>query len=282
MTLDTTPEGNPASQDEHPFDVATRLDVREAGVFTARTSPHYANMVGPFGGITAATLLKAACVHPERIGEPIALTVNFAGPLSEGEYTVAARPARTNRSTQHWIVEAWQGGELAATATAVFAIRRETWSLTEARFPDVPPASSIPREPPLARTVWPRAYDMRFVHGALDMASADPLRDDSTSTLWIRDEPPRPLDFPSLAAICDAFFPRIFVRRPKWVPIGTVTLTVYFHADSAMLAAHGARELLGTARALQFRNGFFDQTAEVWSPEGELFATTHQAVYYRE
>ena len=33
---------------------------------------------GPFGGITAAALIRAIETHPDRIGEPLALTVNFA------------------------------------------------------------------------------------------------------------------------------------------------------------------------------------------------------------
>jgi hypothetical protein len=40
--------------------------------------------------------------------------------------------------------------------------------------------------------------------------------------------------------------------------------------------------VLGHARALQYRNGFFDQSAELWSPGGELLAVTHQMVYFKE
>jgi hypothetical protein len=36
-------------------------------------------MAGPFGGVTAATLLRAIEVHPDCLGEPVAPTVNFAG-----------------------------------------------------------------------------------------------------------------------------------------------------------------------------------------------------------
>jgi len=40
--------------------------------------------------------------------------------------------------------------------------------------------------------------------------------------------------------------------------------------------------VLGTARALCFRNGYFDQSAEVWGDDGRLLASSHQMVYYRE
>jgi hypothetical protein len=98
----------------------------------------------------------------------------------------------------------------------------------------------------------------------------------------VRDVPERPLDFPALASICDVFFPRVMIRRQRWSPIGTVTLTSYFHADSQTLGRVGSRHLLGVARAQAYRDGFFDQSAEVWSPEGELLATSHQMVYFKD
>jgi len=266
----------------HPFDAAIRLEEQSEGHWRGHTHEAYGNMVGPFGGATAATALAAVLAHPARQGEPIALTVNYAGPVAQGPFDVEAVAVRTNRSTQHWSVQMRQGAEVVATATAVLATRRDTWSAVEAGFPQAPPADAVPRTPPLDRVRWTRAYDMRFVQGPLQMATPPAAEQDSVSLLWVRDEPPRALDFCSLAALCDVFFPRIFVKRANWVPIGTVSFTVYFHADGATLAAMGSQHLLAHARAQQFRNGYFDQSAELWGPGGELLAVTHQIVYYKQ
>ncbi|MGD1111116.1 MAG: acyl-CoA thioesterase domain-containing protein, partial [Mycobacterium sp.] len=59
----------------HPFDHAIELDTIDANTRRGRTHPEWANMVGPFGGITAAALIHAIETHPDRIGEPLALTV---------------------------------------------------------------------------------------------------------------------------------------------------------------------------------------------------------------
>jgi hypothetical protein len=59
-------------------------------------------------------------------------------------------------------------------------------------------------------------------------------------------------------------------------------MTVYFHADAATLAALGDAHLLAHASAHQFRNGYFDQAAQLWGAGGELLAVSHQIVYYRE
>jgi acyl-CoA thioesterase len=266
----------------HPLDRATRLVRNDDGSLSGRTEPAYANMVGPFGGVTAATMLNAALAHPERLGDPIALTVNYAGPLVDGEFTIDARPVRTNRSTQHWSISAAQDDGVATTATAVFALRRQTWASTEAGFPQVPPADSLQRLHADVMPQWTRRYDMRFVRGGWPDPTKPEHELDSVSTLWIRDDPPRPLDFLSLAAISDIFFPRVMIRRPRWVPAGTVSLTTYFHADAKQLAAEGERPVLGTARASHFGLGYHDQSAEIWSEGGALLATSHQIVYYKE
>jgi hypothetical protein len=264
----------------HAFDAAIALSPTGDDTYGGQTHPAYGNMVGPFGGTIGATLLNAIMCHPQRLGEPVSLTVHYAAPIADGGFVVHARRMRTSRSTQHWLVELVQGDETAAFATAVTANRRDTWGATDVAFPAAPPADSIARAQPIERAAWTACYDMRFIEGG--PGATDGGDNTSQSQLWIRDQPPRPLDYLSLAAICDAFFPRIFVRRPKWVPIGTVALTTYFHADPAELGDVGANPVLGVARGLHFGKGFFDQSAEVWSAAGILLATSHQVVYYKE
>lgn len=58
-------------------------------------------------------------------------------------------------------------------------------------------------------------------------------------------------------------------------------MTIYFHADSAELQSVGDDFLLGCARGNRFSNGYFDQSAELWSRSGALLATTHQLVYFK-
>ncbi|WP_343633247.1 thioesterase family protein [Roseateles sp.] len=267
----------------HDLDQAILLAPAGGDRFAGATTPAYANMVGPFGGTTSAAMLNAVLLHPARIGEPIALTVNFASALADGAFEIDARPARTNRSTQHWVLELTQNGEVAATGSAVFAQRRDTWSAHEAERPaDVPPAEELRRMPTAGSPAWVSRYDMRFLPGYAPGPFNGEEQSHSVSRFWVRDEPPRPMDFPSLAAICDCFFPRIFIRRRRPAPIGTVTLSTYFHADTTLLAQQSDRHVLARAKALNFRNGYFDQTAEVWSDDGQMLASTHQMVYFKE
>lgn len=266
----------------HPFDTALALQAQADGTFLGHTSAAYANMVGPFGGITAAQALNAVLQHPQRLGDPISLTVNFAAAVADGPFTVTARPARTNRSTQHWVIEMLQNGETVLTGTAFFGLRRDTWGADEHAMPDVAAAGEVVRATGPARVEWVKRYEMRFAEGAIPTEWHGSDHGASRTLLWLRDDPPRPLDFASLTALSDVFYPRVWRRRPLMVPVGTVSMTVYFHADAALLQSTGSGYLLGQTQAQAFRNGYFDQTAQLWNEAGQLLVTTHQVVYYKE
>jgi acyl-CoA thioesterase len=265
----------------HPFDDAIDLTTIGPDARRGRTHPEWANMVGPFGGITAAAMLRAIEAHPDRIGEPLALTINFAAPIADGEFAITLRAARTNRTNQHWVVELSQDGVAKTTATAVFAITREGWSDTQLHPLSAPPPEQVAAGGnPTDLIPWTRLYDMRYVEGHFPGEGAQPSAS-STTTLWVRDRAGRPVDYPALAAVSDIFFPRVFLRRGGFVPAGTISLTTYFHADQQQLDTLGDDFVLGNAYANRFTRGYFDQSAQVWSRAGELLASTHQIVYFK-
>ena len=271
----------------HPLDDALALTAREPGHYQGRTTQAYWNMVGPYGGITAATLVQAMLQHPDCLGEPISLTVNYAAAVGTGPFTLQATPVRTNRSTQHWtltLLQADASGALrvTTTATAVTAVRRDTWGACDIPMPTVPPAAQLASATlPGPAPEWIQRYDMRMLEGGLP-TRWDGSGDGSLTRMWVRDAEPRALDWPALTAMADVFFPRVWLRRSTHVPAGTVSMTVYFHANQAQLQATGIRHVLAQARGQQFGNGFFDQTAQLWNADGVVLATSHQIVYFKE
>lgn len=271
----------------HAFDTALALNPIAPGRYAGRTSEAYWNMVGPFGGCTAATVLRAVLSHPDLLGAPLSITVNYAGALAQGVFEVQLLPVRTNRSTQHWtaaIVQNDAQGQpvVATTATVITAVRRETWSLSDLPMPMVPrPTQAQPRRYDKAMA-WLDHYELRPVSGLIPQTWDGRQHDHSVTQLWMRDQPPRPLDFCALLALSDIFFPRVWLRRATRVPAGTVSITTYFHAGEKELQATGDGYLLGQARGQEFRNGFFDQSAQLWNEAGTLLCTSHQIVYYKE
>jgi len=262
-----------------PFDQAIALEPIGAGVWRGHTSELYWNFVSPYGGVTAAALLNAMLQSPERIGDPLTLTVNYAAAIRPGPFTVAATPLRSTRTTQHWAVQLTQGDDPRplAAAVSVCAERRPTWNLAEAAPPEVEHLQDSEQYLPFPNLRWPAMYDMRYVRGHV-MAE----NEDSLTYSWIRDTQPRALDYASLTSICDAFFPRIFLRRTQMIPIATVSLNMYFHVDKTALKQQGTNAVLAVARANVFSQGYFDQEGQIWGQGKRLLATTQQIVWYKE
>ena len=267
---------------EHRFDTAIALQPRSNNPLElhGETSENYWNMVGPFGGTTAATMLNAVLQQPDLLGTPIALTVNYAGPLEPGEFHIDVRCERTNRSNQHWSIVQRQGDAVTTTATAVTAARKDTWTDTEAQIPAAEGPDSYTPFGPIPGINWSGSYDIRYVEGELPTIEG---KEESTSrtSAWIRDEPPRPLDFTALASMADGFYPRPFLRHGRYLPAGTVSLSIHFLADADDLADVGTDHILGTAYPRRFARSYYDQTSELWSARGQLLAAAHQIVYYK-
>lgn len=259
----------------HPLDDAVTLE-RRGDLAVAHTHEGWMNMVGPYGGITAATVMAAIVEHPDRIGDPVALTVNYAAPIAEGEWSLDVRVVRTNRSNQHWLVVAEQGGEVVVTATAVTSRVSGGWGDQELDIPqnDGPDAYPIAKSPLPLR--WLDRYDMRFVSGGFDAIPSESSR----SVLWLGHTEPRPWDHVAVACAVDAVFPRGFLRIGTSTAFGTVTMTTYFHSGAQELAAMPAPVLMDTTAA-RYANGYYDQSVRLFSSSGALIATSHQAVYFK-
>ena len=265
----------------HLFDDATGVTAGDSR-WQGHTSDDYWAFVGPFGGATAATILRALVDHPQRSGDPLSLTVNFCAPIAQGAFDLDVRLVKANRSTQHWCVELTQGGtDVATLATAVFAERRPSWSHQPAEFPKAKPLEQILPYPKV-EAPWVKQYDFRFVDGDPDFGGkAVAVPASAFSKLWIGDRIPRKLDALSLVSMSDAFFGRVFHARRELVPFGTVSLTTYFHADAEDLAKEDTSRILAVADAKIFHKSYGDQNGELWSPNGRLLATTTQIAYFK-
>ena len=268
----------------HALDEATALaGAPRDPVRRGRTHDAYWTFIGPFGGASAATALRAVLEHPRREGDPLAATVNFCAPIERGEFAVHVRLARSNRSSQHWQVEFRQGDgdDAVLTASVVTAARRESWQHQTVRPPALPPPETMKAFANRNALTWIAQYGFRFAEGVFEPSEQmfDPPRS-PRSVLWLQDDQPRALDFGSLA-MSDAFFGRLFQVIGRIPPFGTVSMTTYFHAAADELAAHGSAPLAAVADARVFHRSFGDQTAELYGADGQLLATSVQVAYFR-
>jgi acyl-CoA thioesterase len=271
--------------DLHAFDAALALSAAGPLTWSGQTHPAYSNFNGQFGGITAATLLRAVLKSAAGDSVPVSVTVNYCAAMAQGPFEISVREIRRGRTLQHWSADLVQGGKVCATALVALAQRKASWS----HAPLSPPFASPPRQiAPLNNgdwKGWTQQYDMRIVQGSIEGLHGQPPFDapqSARSLLWMRHSTPRLLDFEGLMCMSDAFFVRMIQVRNAFPPMGTVSISTYFHCDGAMLAAQGSDYLLCHADARVFRDTFHDQSAELWSRDGVLLANTHQIVWYAE
>lgn len=267
----------------HPFDDALVLEAKGEGLYAGVIAPAYWHIAGPFGGIIAAVLLKGVLDHPALRGRPVAQTANLCAAMTRDPFEMHVRLVRDGRSAQHWLVELNQNGAVAATCSIVTGPTRETWAHQPASAPPMPAPDGMTPFASARPDHWTARYDMRFERGSPANPDASAEKPGSAQTrLWLRDEPPRPLDYAALATMADAFILRLLQVRGAIAPSATVTLTTYFMASEGQLATLGAAPVIGVADTRVFAHGFHDQSAELWGADGKLLAVSHQLVWFRE
>lgn len=268
----------------HAFDAALALAPNGPLQWSGHTHPAYSNFNGQFGGITAATLLRAVLTAAEG-GTPVSATVNYCAAMTQGPFSLSVREIRRGRTLQHWSADLVQGDKVCATALVALAQRKASWSHTPLTQPEAPPPDQVARLALGDGKGWVGQYDMRIIEGSIEhLRGKAPFEapQSARSLLWLRHSTPRPLDFEGLMCMSDAFFVRMIQVRNTFPPMGTVSISTYFHCDAAALAAQGDDYLLCNVDSRVFRDTFHDQSAELWSRDGALLANTHQIVWYAE
>jgi hypothetical protein len=249
--------------------------------------PSYGTFLGAFGGWTCAAGVLAASELVDNNGgterEPLALTINFIGPVRDGFLVIEPSIVANTKSTTHVFATAWnekssnqRAQSPAATMSLVFAKRRSGDQIEVIKIPEVAPPEAIAAARFADEKVsWPANYDQRMVMGLPFTPNAE-----MRSLTWTRNADLGVLTYARLAAMADASVPRIFFHYPTVSPISTVTMTVQFHCNVADLQAVGNDFVLIDASSQVARHGHFDQQVRLFSRSGLLLATSTQLVWF--
>ena len=264
----------------HSFDQAISLNQIERTDQRARYSgavtDTYQNMIGPFGGVSAALLAEGMSLAARDGTELVSITTDFMTGMTEGPLDLSAICHRAGKSTEFWAASIKQpnGTSPALRATGVFSQRRETLAWTEGQMPDVPPPDDC------ARFIPPRAWGDRI--DIRPATNTEIFNSNSTAnTLWAKFAEPRALDPVGLVCLADTPTPRVFFVSKSFVPLSTISLTVYLHASADDYAEVGDDFVLLDVNAARGGGGFYDQHARMWSRSGKLLATTQQMVWFK-
>lgn len=225
---------------------------------------------GPNGGYLAAMLVKALDeVVPAGRG-PRSLTIHYTSAPTAGPVTITSRVERKGRSFTFLSARMEQDGKLMALALAAYSGEREGVTWREEEMPDVPPASEIepfPAGPPLPP--FAGHWEMRSVVPSLPFQGGDRAE----SGGWIRLREPRPLDYPLVAALTDAWFPAAFARLRAPEALPTIDLTIHFRSEPSVPAGES---VLALFRSRHAGRGFVEEDGAIWAPDGTLIAQSRQ------
>lgn len=261
----------------HPFDVSTGIERLAEGRWAADIDEGWFAPIGPNGGYLASVLLRAciaAVADPER--HPRSLTLHYLRPPKPGAAEVAVQVERVGGSVSSLSARLEQDGRLCVLALAAFSREMPSAGEWSGPMPEAAPAASLERipAPKVAPEIF-RRLDVRMAIGSPPFAGGAEARTGG----WLAFDPPRPVDALACATLVDAFWPAPFVRLQGPIAAPTIDLTIHFRR--ALPPTDEPTSVLGLFTSRTSAAGFFEEDAELWSPDGVLLAQSRQLALAR-
>lgn len=257
------------SSPDDDFTAATTL-VEQAGELRWEVPDGWQQGRGAFGGLVLGALLRAIeRREPDPARTTRTLTGDLCGPVLPGPATLTVEVLRRGNNLSNLDARLIQRGEVQARASAVLSLPRPA---ADSPDPPRPPTTRGWREvadlelaPPLAPVFTPHFEYRSF---AAPFAAGDPHG--TLGYLRLR-RPPARLDAPALIGLLDAWWPAMFVGRPR--PVATVSFTAEILAPPGSIDPRAP--LLFTGRVAALHDGFCVELRELWS-EQRLVALNQQ------
>jgi acyl-CoA thioesterase len=235
---------------------------------------------GAFGGLVVGAMLRAI---EQRTADPArqvrSVTAELPGPVENGTVDITVETLRQGKNVSTVRAALWQHGEVRSHVVAILGASRAgtqavAWNdLTPPALPawrEIAPASIGIGPGP-----WPefaQSFEYRVVEGL-------PMSGGAARALgWVRSrDPGTPRDAAYVAAMIDAWWPGGLVRLTAMRPIATIAFTLDIVAGIGGVAGlDPAAPLIYRATAPVCADGYFLETRELWSEDGQLIAINHQ------
>lgn len=262
------------------LETALKLHAAGDGQWRGRADPAYEAMVGMYGGMSAALILKAVVSEPSVQGAASALSVNFVRSVPPGsEIVVRTQPLGGSRSVQNWLAQLSLAGssDVCVTASVVTTARRESDGFVQPTMPVVPPPEDLDVFYPPG--TFGQQSPVRVALGAaFDKGSH---LGQTHSAAWIREVSGRALDAVQVAYLCDNYAPRAFYLGKGPRPSATIVYSVYFVATADELAEVGDDFTLIEAIGAGAAHATVGSRVNLWTRSGKLLATSEQLCWFK-
>lgn len=260
-----------------PFDDDTGLRPGAGGTYEGAIADGWWTPRGPLGGYVMAVVLRGMQLAvADDARQPRSITMHFLRPPQLGPVTVSPTVERAGRSLTTVTARLEQDGRLLGLALGAFATAWESPTFDHAPMPEVAPPEG--REPgvPLFGGDAPGGRQPAFIEWLTMQHRFGPPpfsragRAETGGWLGLREE--RPIDALTVTLLTDAWFPAPWLLLGELAQAPTIDLTVHFRAPLPL--ADGL--LLGRFTTNVVRDGFFEEDAELWAPDGTLVAQSRQ------
>jgi len=227
---------------------------------------------GPHGGVLGALATGAGSeLSPSSAVRSIDLRYLERSDGESLSFTSVLR--RTGRGLQVVEVTATQDSRTLLTCSITLAGAAETngTTLQYPSAPAVPPPDDCARIPVPEQIVPIGAHlEIRPAGGALPLSGAA----SAEMCVWLRLDPPIPVDAAVSLIVVDALPPGIYPLLSAPVAIPTVQLSVHLHADLAAEPVEGC--VLVIQRNVSTRAGWSIDDTDVWDTSGRLLVQARQ------
>ena len=254
------------------LDEDTELRPLADGDYGGRILENWWTPRGPLGGYVMAILMRSVLLTVGDVErQPRSLTVHFLRPPQAGSVVLRPRVEREGRSLTTATVRLEQEGELLALGVAALSRAWPSPLLSEAPMPDVePPGQRESAAPPpgMPAVTFRNQLTMQRRFGDLPFSRA--ARAETGGWLGLLED--RPVDALTVLILADAWYPAPWPRLEALAPAPTIEMTVHFRAPLPLPESL----LLGRFNTRLVRDGFFDESGELWGPDGMLVAQSRQ------
>ena len=260
------------------FSEAMEMEEREVGRLVAHFDRSWWVVNGPNGGVIAALMVRAAqhCLRGDRCVRTI--TTHFVSAPKEGPVSIEVTVERQGKIAGFASLRMVQEDRLIATSlVAVAAVDQVPHQWEQRNFPKLPSLENcwlMQTTPPLVplHSRWDRRWGL----GVPGVPDTSTIAGGYEAGGWIRLSEPELYDEALLAAMSDAWVPAIMAHTDLAVHAPTLELTVQFRTDPRELDMSSDTYCAAVFRQLSGREGFIDETGEIWSPDGQLLALSRQ------
>lgn len=256
------------------FDRETQLITLGEGRFDATIHPGWGTRRSPNGGYLMAILLRAmqqTVADPAR--SPRSLTTHFLRAAEHGPATVNVSVERVGGKITTVTGRIVQNDKPIVIGIGAFGTQFTNDAFQDAIMPTVLPPADCPQMPQSVEI--DQRFELRRALGPAPFSGGNEARIGG----WSRLEEPRVADALMIALLTDAWWPSLFTRLDDKKTAGgapTVDLTVHFRAPLPHPGTRDDDYYLVSLRTISMRDGYMDESGEVWAPDGTLLAISRQ------